>query len=415
METNFYTFLFFFIILCHTTFSIVLSLLDFYYKDKPLGAAKDEQEKKKYLLAKGYLKSNIKLSIINSVTSMVVILVILFSGSLNYIDLFLRSIITQESIIGLLFFGFFGSVIFLFGLPFSIYKTFYLENKYGFNKSTPGLFFKDTLKTICLWILVGGVGLLPLFILFNNFGPGIWIYCWILVSLLQIFVIIIFPRFVMPMFNKFKILPDGELKSAISNYLKSQNIKINIDNIKVVDSSKRSTKSSASLVGLFFNKRIILSDTLIKNHSTEEIVAIVAHEVGHYKKNHIFKKLFLYLFESFIMFYLLSLFLQSPIFFLALGVENISIHLSLFIMSILYTPIALVFSIVGNIISRRFELSADAFSAETYSSKAMASALSKLEKDNLTNPTPHPLTLFINSTHPLISQRVNKLNEIKDR
>lgn len=406
MEVNIYIILILVLIIGNTTFSIVLSLLDFYNKS-PIKYQKQAK-------AKQYLRSNINLSISSNIVGNAILLIIIFSGLLNFVDIFLRNLIQNESLVGLLFFGIFGGAIFILDLPFSIYRTFYLEKKYGFNKSTPGLFFKDTLKTICLWILVGSIGLLPLFVLFNKFGPEIWIYCWILVILLQLFTIIIFPRFVMPMFNKFKILPDGELKSAISNYLKSQKINISIDNIKVVDSSKRSTKSSASLVGLLYNKRIILSDTLIKNHSTEEIVAIVAHEVGHNEKNHIFKKFLFYLFESFIMFYFLSLFLTSNGFFLALGVENFSVHVSLFIMSILYIPLAFVFSVVSNIMSRRFELSADAFSAETYSSKAMASALSKLEVDNLTNPTPSKLKVFIDYTHPPISQRVSKLREIED-
>ena len=401
MSNLFYILLLLILVIGNTTFSVVLSLLDYFHNRK--------ETPKKYDRAKEYMKANIKLGIVSNIFGAVVLLIILFSGVINYIDLFLRRLTSYEPIIGLLFFGLFGGAIFFLDIPFSIYKTFYLEKKYGFNKTKQKTFVNDVIKTIILWIVLGVVGLLPLLWLFNVYGPSIWIYCWLMVSVLQIFALIIFPVWIAPFFNTFKILRDGELKSAIKEYLDSQNIRLDINNLKVEDSSRRSTKSGASLTGLWWNKRIILSDNLIKNHTSEEIVAIVAHEVGHYKKNHIFKKLILYLLESFIMFYLLSLFLKSSGFYLALGVTNHSVHVGLFLMSIVYIPLALAFSIVGNILSRRFELSADAFVAKTSSSYALASALSKLEKDNLVNPTPHPVNVFVNYTHPPIAKRIENL------
>ena len=219
----------------------------------------------------------------------------------------------------------------------------------------------------------------------------------------------IYPVLIIPISNKLKILTDGPLKESIQKYLKEQNVNIKMDNIRIMDSSKRTSKANAFLAGFGKNKRLVLADTLLKNHTQDEILAIVAHEVGHLKMNHLPKKLIIYTIETFLMMFLLSFVLQSGSFFLAFGVENISVYLGLMLFGIVYSPIAFFFSTLTNHTSRKYEYQADSYAARTASAEDIAAALDKLGSHNLTNPTPHPANVFLNYSHPPIKDRTKKL------
>ncbi len=405
MQPNTYLIIILVIIATEFLVNLVVSLLDFYYKP----TTQNPSIKKDYTKSKRYLRTNIKFGLLKASVDFITILVIILIGAFNTLDLFVRGFGLGPILTGILFFGILCAILFIVETPFSIYKTFRIEKKYGFNTTTKKIFLMDLLKSMAGWIIIGGIGLAIVLIFFEKIGNLAWLYCWIFLTLLQIFTMFIYPVFILPIFNKLKILTDGPLKEAIKEYLETQAINIKMDNIRIMDSSKRTNKSNAFLAGFGRNKRLVLSDTLLKNHTQDEILAIVAHEIGHLKMNHLPKKLVLYSIESFLMLYLLSLVIQSSNFFFAFGVQTTSVYIGLLLFAIIYIPIAFFFSTLTNYTSRRYEYNADKFSAETTPSKDMVSALDKLGLHNLTNPTPHPLKVFLTYSHPPIQDRIARI------
>lgn len=405
MQANTYFLIVLAIIATEFLVNLVISLLDFYYKP----TTKNSSIKKDYVKSKRYLKTNIKFGLTKGIIDLAILLTIILTGVLNILDLAVRSLGFGPIITGILFFGVIGIIFFVIGIPFSIYKTFWIEKKYGFNKTTKKTFLFDLLKSLAGWALIGAVGLAIILTFFQKAGNLAWLYCWIALTLLQLFTMFIYPVLLLPIFNKLKILTDGPLKEAIKEYLDSQDINIKMKNIRIIDSSKRTKKSNAFLSGIGRNKRLVLSDTLLKNHTIPEIVAIVAHEIGHLKESHLLKKLALYTVETFLMMFLLSIIIQSSNFFLAFGVENLSVYLGLMLFGVVYSPIAFFFSTLSNYYSKKYEYVADKFAAETTTPKDMIGALDKLGSHNLSNPTPHPATVFLNYTHPPIKDRIKRL------
>ena len=405
MEVEAYLTIILVIIVTQFIVSLTVSLLD--YNHKP--TTKNPSIKKDYVKAKRYLRTNIKFGITKSIIDIAILLVIILTGALNTLDLALRSLGYGPVITGLLFFGVIGIIAFIIQIPFSIYNTFYIEKKYNFNTTTKKTFFLDIIKSILGWALIGAVGLSIILLFFEKAGNLAWLYCWIALTVIQIFTMFIYPVFILPISNKLKILQDGPLKEAIVKYLEEHNVNIKMNNIRIMDSSRRTKKSNAFLAGFGSNKRLVLADTLLKNNTQEEILAIVAHEVGHLKMNHLPKKLFLYSVETFLMMLILSFVIQSKTFFLAFGVENLSVYVGLMLFGIVYSPIAFFFSTLTNHTSRKYEYAADKYAAETTSSKTMSTALSKLGSHNLSNPTPHPLKVFLEYSHPPIRNRVDRL------
>lgn len=407
MEVNIYIIIILAIITGEFLVNLVISLLDFYYKP----TTNNSSIKKDYTKAKRYLKTNIKFKITKMTFDLGILLAIIFTGLLNTLDIFVRGFGYGPILTGIIFFGIFGLIFSLIEIPFKIFNTFVIEKKYNFNKTTKRTFIIDLIKSLLGWTLIGAIGLFIILYSFEKVGEMAWLYCWIFVTITQIFLIFIYPVFILPMFNKLQILKDGELKNDIYNYLKSQDINIKMENIRIIDSSKRTNKSNAFLVGFGINKRVVISDNLLKSHTIPEIVSIIAHEIGHLKKKHILKKFILYTCESLLIFYILSLVIQNSNFFLAFGVENLSVYIGLILFSIVYIPVAFFFSVVTNYLSRRYEFEADKFSAETTSSDDMANALNKLGSFNLTNPTPSPLNVFVEYSHPPIGDRVARLRK----
>ena len=362
----------------------------------------------RYLKSQNYTRVNSNFEYITSTFSLVVSLVFIFSGFYNIIDKFVISLGYNFIVTGILFFILLSIISDVLTIPFSLYRTFIIEEKFGFNKTTLSTFFIDKLKGYVILSFLG----IPIFALilyfFNKFPNHAWFYAWLLISLFSIVMQPIFNLFIAPLFNKFTPLPNGPLLNKIESYLEKVNFPVK--KLEIMDGSKRTSHSNAYFSGFGQNKRIALFDTLVKQMDEEEIVAIIAHEVGHYKLRHIHFNIILNSFQSIIMFYLLSLFIMNNDLFAVFKMENLSIYASFLFFGILYTPLSMVMNLLFNFISRKNEFAADQYSANTYlMPDKLISGLKKMSKDNLSNLTPHWLNVFVNYTHPPIIQRINAL------
>ncbi|MCG6881065.1 MAG: M48 family metallopeptidase [Deltaproteobacteria bacterium] len=369
-------------------------------------------DEEKYRKSQEYLKENTRFGLItDSITTPAVIIFILLGG-FNWVDQVAGTLNWGPIATGLVFAGIllFGSQI--LGFPFSVYSTFVIEEKYGFNKTTPKTFVLDMLKGWLLAIIIGIPVFSAVLWFFERTGPMAWFYCWGALTVIQIFLMFIAPVVIMPIFNKFVPLEDGELKGAIEDYAKKQGFKMK--GVFSMDGSKRSTKSNAFFTGFGRFRRIVLFDTLISKHTTEELVSILAHEMGHYKKKHILKSIIISILSTGLMFYILSIFMNNPALFRAFQMDHISIYASLFFFGFLYAPIEMILSIFGNMLSRRHEYEADAWAVRTYRRpQSMIAALKKLSVDNLSNLTPHPLKVFLSYSHPPVLERIRAIQGFK--
>ncbi|RLI44796.1 M48 family peptidase [Candidatus Bathyarchaeota archaeon] len=365
----------------------------------------------KYKKSQNYLKENTRFGIIvDSITTPITVAFILIGG-FNYIDQIARGFQFSAIPTGLIFAGILILASQILSIPFSIYGTFVIEEKYGFNRTTVKTFIMDILKSWLLTVIIGGIIFSVILWFFDKTGNMAWIYCWIAVVIFQIVLTFFAPIIIMPLFNKFFPLEDGELKTTIENYAKSHNFKLK--GVFKMDASKRSTKSNAFFTGFGKFRRIVLFDTLIKKHTVDELVSILAHEMGHYKKKHILKSIIISIITTGLMFFILSLFINNEGLFQAFKMQNTSIYASLFFFAFLYTPINMFISILSNILSRKHEYEADAYAATTYGKyESMISALKKLTVDNLSNLTPHPLKVFLSYSHPPVLERIQSLRKM---
>ena len=363
----------------------------------------------KYKKSLEYQKENIKFSFISDTFVTIIFLIVLFTGGFGKLDEAVRNITSNPYFLTLLFFGVIGFALDLITLPFQWYDTFVIEEKFGFNKTTVKTFITDKLKGWLISLILGGAVLL--FIQWAYFKTGEY-FIWIVLgglAVIMIFMAMFYTSLIVPLFNKLKPLEDGELKTAIENFAVKTGFKL--DNIYVIDGSKRSTKANAYFSGLGPKKKIILYDTLINDLTTEEIVAVLAHEVGHYKKKHIYKGLLLSLFQMFIMIALLKLALSNPDLSYALGAKQPSFHMGLLAFALLYSPVSFILDLITNVFSRKFEYEADRFAKTYYSGQKLIDALVKLSVKSLSNLRPHPLYVFFNYSHPTLLQRMEKLKE----
>ena len=362
-----------------------------------------------YKKSQEYKKTNEQFSTKTSLFSIALTLSFFFLDGFKYVDVFARSFTENSILVALIFFGviMFGSEVIT--TPFSYYKTFVIEEKFGFNTSTKKLFWTDKLKGWGVSALLGG-GILSLIIWFYQFaGENFWVYAWILVAVFSLFMNLFYSKLIVPLFNKQKPLQDGELKTAIEQYAKK--VGFTIENIFVIDGSKRSTKANAYFSGFGSQKRITLFDTLINELNTEEIVAVLAHEVGHYKKKHILFNLITSILLTGFTLFLLSLFINMPIFSEALGVPIPSFHIGMIAFGILYSPISEITGVLMNYISRVFEYQADNFAKETFRANPLITSLKKLSKNSLSNLTPHPAYVFMHYSHPTLLERIRNLKK----
>jgi len=369
-------------------------------------------EEEKYRKSQDYQRENMRLGLITSSLSFLLILAVLFLGGFGWLDDLVRQYTTHPILMALLFFGIIGIVTDLFSTPFDVYDTFVIEQKYGFNRTTPRLYVTDKLKGWLLAIVMGG-GLLALFVWFYEFaGSFFWLYAWLLLTGFSVFMAMFYSSLIVPLFNRQTPLESGELRDAIEEF--SGKVGFKLDNIYVIDGSKRSNKANAYFSGLGPKKRIVLFDTLINEHTIEELVAILAHEIGHYKKKHITKTMAISALHSGVMLFLLGVFINRPELSAALGARESSFHIGIIAFSLLYSPISTLLGIAGNMLSRRHEYQADEFAARNFASQPLQEALKKLSVSNLSNLRPHPLHVFINYSHPPLLQRLKQLEKYKE-
>jgi len=363
----------------------------------------------KYAQQQEYQRTNSRFGLISGGFSFALMLVILLFGFLGWFDGYLRGYTNHFLTLPLLFFGILMTGNELIDFPFDWYATFTIEEHFGFNKSTKKLFLLDWLKGILLSLLIGGIVLSAILYLYNYTGKEFWLCAWLVVSGFSLLVTFFYSEWIVPLFNKQTPLEAGELRDAIESF--AQKAGFRLTNIFVMDGSKRTTKANAYFTGFGKKKRIVLFDTLMNELNTEEIVAVLAHEIGHYKKKHVVYTMLFSIATTGIIFYILSLFLGNLQLAEALGGKTASFHLGIIGFAFLFTPISEVLGLAVNYYSRKNEYQADNFAAQFGLSEALISALKKLSIQSLSNLNPHPLTVFWYYSHPTLLQRIKHLQQ----
>ncbi|WOI23723.1 M48 family metallopeptidase [Nonlabens ulvanivorans] len=369
----------------------------------------DVYDADEYAKSQEYKKTNYRFSLLSSSISFIAILIFLFYDGFALIDTWARTLVNHDTLVGLLFFTVIAAAGEIISLPFSYYSTFVIEEKFGFNKTTIKTFIIDKIKGWLLTAILGG-GILSLVIICYDWaGANFWWYVWILIFEISLLMNMFYARWFVPLFNKQTPLEEGTLKTSIGNY--AQGVGFQLDKIFVIDGSKRSTKANAYFSGFGSEKRVTLYDTLISKLTEEEIVAVLAHEVGHYKRKHIIYNLIASTITTGFTLWLFSLFVDSATLSEALGVAIPSFHVGLVAFGLLYSPISTITGIVMSSLSRKFEYEADAFAKDTYKGEPLIDALKKLNKTSLSNLTPHPAYVFFNYSHPTLYQRMMAMRE----
>jgi len=368
----------------------------------------DLYDAKEYEKAQQYENANKRLGIISSTISLIIILAFLLLGGFAWLNEILSNITTHYIGLPLLFFGVLYIISDLLSLPVSLYQTFVIEEKFGFNKTTISTFITDKLKSYIFTALLGSILLSAIIFIYYKTQTYFWLLAWGLITCFTLFFATFFTSLIVPLFNKLSPLEEGELKDAINEY--AAKVTFPLKKIFVVDGSKRSSKANAYFSGLGKQKSIVLYDTLINQNTTEELVAILAHEVGHYKKKHILQSLAISIVQTGVMFFILGLALKSPILSQALGVEKPTFHIGLIAFGILFSPISTILGLFMNVFSRKNEYEADAFAKATTNGKALINALKKLSVNHLSNLNPHPAYVFFYYSHPTLLQRLRALN-----
>ncbi|QHI70420.1 M48 family metallopeptidase [Tichowtungia aerotolerans] len=364
-------------------------------------------DEEKYAKSQHYLKDNTRFGQIQAGIMLPLTIAFILFGGFRWVSDLAQSISGHMILQGLVFGGILMLIGQIAGLPFSIYSTFVIEEKYGFNKTTAKTFVMDLFKGLLLAVLIG-TPIFALVLWIFDTVPMAWLWAWAALSIIQLFILFIAPVMILPLFNKFTPLEDGELRARIEEFADAQKYKLS--GIFKIDGSKRSTKSNAYFTGFGKTKRIALFDTLIENHSVGELVGVLAHEIGHCKRGHIKKSILISLISSLLMFFILSLFISKQGLYSAFGLENTPLYAGLIFFGFLYAPISMILSLLGNILSRKHEFEADAFAAETTKKPGdLIAALKKLSVDNLSNLTPHPLKVFLEYSHPPVLERIKAL------
>ena len=363
-----------------------------------------------YARSQAYQRTRSRFGFLTSAFSTILTVSVLSLGGFGWLDGFLRLYFDDPILLSLSFFGVLFVLSDIVNTPFSYYSTFVIEERFGFNKTTLKTFLIDKLKGYLLTVLIGGLLGYALLWIVHQLGNNFWLYALALVAGFILIMNLFYTSLILPLFNKLRPLEDGELKDKIMAY--AQGVAFPLDNIFVIDGSKRSTKANAFFSGIGKKKKIVLYDTLIEKHSQEELVAVLAHEVGHFKKKHIILSLVLSILQMAITFYVLSLFVFSENLSLALGGSETAIHLNFIAFGLLFTPISRLTGLFMNALSRKNEFEADAYAVNTYSAKPLMEALKKLSVSSLSNLTPHPAYVFAHYSHPPLLQRLNAMEAL---
>ena len=366
-------------------------------------------DENKYATQQKYLRANSRIEQVSIVCEFLLYLSLFTFGGLAWMDTLARSITDNSFFVSLLFFLFFGMATVVVDLPFSIYRTFVTEQRFGFNKTTPWVFVTDTLKEWALGIIIGGVLISVMILVYSAMPDYFWLLAWGIVVFFSVIMAFFYSTLIVPLFNKQKPLLDGELKSAIESF--SQRVGFKVNGIYVMDGSKRSTKANAYFTGFGKKKRIVLYDTLLEQLTIEETVAVLAHEIGHYKHRHIFIQSSLSMLANLLVFYLLGVCLQYDFIAQAVGCSSASFHINFMVFMMMYSPLNILTGMLENAVSRRCERQADAFVRQNNLGPQLISALKKISAQALDNLTPHPLFVFVNYTNPTLYQRVKALTD----
>lgn len=364
----------------------------------------------KYARSQAYQKTRGRFGFLASAFSTTLTLAILFFGGFGYLDSLLTPYLTDPILKSLAFFGVLFVLSDLINLPFALYSTFVIEERFGFNKTTTRTFLSDKLKGYLLTVIIGGLLGYALLWIIHELGESFWIYALLLITTFILFTNLFYTSLILPIFNKLTPLEDGALKDKINAY--AQKVSFPLDNIFVIDGSKRSTKANAFFSGLGRKKKVVLYDTLINDHSQEELVAVLAHEIGHFKKKHIVLGLSLAVVQMAITLYIMSLLIFNEALSAALGGGEMMIHLNLIAFGLLYTPISRATGLFMNALSRKNEYEADAYAANTYEAKPLIEALKRLSVSTLSNLTPHPLYVKAHYSHPTLLQRIEAMEKL---
>ncbi|WP_372751024.1 M48 family metallopeptidase [Labilibaculum sp.] len=374
-------------------------------------SVKNIYDQEKYQQSQNYQKDKFMPSLLSSSIAFTLSFFMIYFGGFGWVDDFVRDYFEHPITIALAFFGLILFFSNLLSLPFSYYSTFVIEEKYGFNKTSVKTFILDQVKGALLGIVIGGGIVAVLIWIYLQTTTNFWWMAWLVMAIFMIFMTMFYSSFLVPLFNKQIPLEEGDLKADIQKFADKVNFKL--DNVYVMDGSKRSTKGNAYFSGLGSKKRIVLFDTLIADLSNEQIVAVLAHEIGHYQKKHTRSGLLLSLLQSGLMFYVFSLLVDNPILSEALGARVQSFHIGLVAFGMLYSPISTFLSLGMNALSRKNEYEADAYAANNYNAQALGEALKKLSVTSLSNLTPHPFYVFFYYSHPSLIQRLKALQLIK--
>jgi STE24 endopeptidase len=389
-------------------FAKVLSYLNIRSWDKPVpDEVKELYQDGKFEKAKAYALDNNRVETISSTLSFVITLTFLYFHGFAWVDDIAHQLSGNYIIQGLIFFAIVALASSLIGLPFEIYSTFVVEEKYGFNKTTPATFVGDKVKGLLIGAIIGGGIYALLAFLFQLLGNYFWVAAWIVVSGFSIFIAAFYTSVLLPIFNKLKPLESGELRSKIEQY--ASKVSFPLTNIMVMDGSKRSSKANAFFSGVGSRKSIVLFDTLINDMNTDEITAVLAHEVGHYKKKHVLQSMALSVAQMGVLFFIFGWLARNPLMGEVLGAKENTFYISLVTFSLLYSPVSTVIGLFMNVFSRKNEYEADNYAKTTYGAEPLISSLKKLYVNSLGNPQPDPTYVFVNYSHPTLLQRIRAM------
>ncbi|WP_299522142.1 M48 family metallopeptidase [Winogradskyella sp.] len=367
----------------------------------------DVYDTEEYKKSQDYKATNYRFGIWSSLFSLVLTLAFLFLDGFEFVDDLARNYSDKPVAVALIFFGIIMLASDIITIPFGYYKTFVIEERFGFNKTTKKTFILDKFKGLLMMAILGG-GIIALIVWFYELtGNKFWLYAWGIVTVFTVFMNMFYSRLIVPLFNKQSPLEEGDLRQKISDYAKS--VGFSLKKIFIIDGSKRSTKANAYFSGFGSEKRVTLYDTLINDLEDEEIVAVLAHEVGHYKRKHIIFNLVTSILLTGLTLYILSIFISNPLLSNAIGVETPSFHVGLIAFGLLYSPISEVTGLIMNYVSRVFEYQADNYAKNTYKAEPLISSLKKLSKNSLSNLTPHKAYVFMHYSHPTLLDRVRNL------
>jgi STE24 endopeptidase len=379
------------------------------WKEEIPDELKDYYNEEKFTQARLYQKENNRFALISSSFSLIITLSFLAFNGFAFVDDIVRNYSEHRIVLPLLFFGILFIASDIITLPFDVYHTFVIEEKFGFNKTTVKTFIIDKIKSYVMAVILGG-SLLSVFVWFYYFfGDHFWIAAWVLIGAVSVFFSMFYTSLIVPIFNKLKPLEEGDLKNSIEEFC--QKVEYRLSNLFVIDGSKRSAKSNAYFSGFGPKKTIVLFDTLIEQQETPELVAVLAHEIGHYKLKHTKQSLIISLLQTGLTLYILSLVIDEALLGKAFGVGEMSLHIGLLAFSFLYSPVSLIMGIFMNILSRKNEYEADAYAAKHHSGKDLITALKKLSVDNLSNPYPHPTYVFFHHSHPPLLDRIAAIRD----